>query len=76
VGARAAVDQAVTENHRAVIDDFRGLVGLQLAEPAVGIDDTALFGQFSAPVARIVNVYAPSTRLFYVSIFSDFIDMF
>jgi hypothetical protein len=51
-------------------------VGLQLAEPAVGIDDAAPFGQFSAPISRIVNVYAPPTRSYYVSKFSDFIDMF
>jgi hypothetical protein len=42
----------------------------------VGIDDAALFDQFSAPVTRIANVYAPSTRSYYVSTFSDFIDMF
>ena len=52
------------------------LVGRQLAEPAVGIDDAAPFGQFSAPISRIVNVYAPPARPYYVSKFPDFIDMF
>ena len=51
-------------------------VGLQLAEPAVGIDDAAAFDPFSAPSSQIVNVYAPPTRPYYVSKFPDFIDMF
>jgi len=42
----------------------------------VGIDEAALFGQFRAPDECMVNAYAPSTRSYHVSKFSDFIDMF
>jgi hypothetical protein len=56
--------------------DQASLIGLQLAEPAAGIDKTAWFDHFPAPVARMVNVYAPQTRSGYMSNFSDFIDMF
>jgi len=51
-------------------------VGLQLAEPAVGIDDAAALDPFSAPSSRIANVYAPPTRSYCMSKFSDFVDMF
>ena len=52
------------------------LVGRQLAEPAVGIDDAAAFVPFSAPSSQIANVCAPPTRSYYVSKFPDFVDTF
>jgi len=76
VGARTAVDQPVAENNRGVVNDLCALVGLQPAEPAVGVYKAALFDQFLAPVARMANVYAPSTRSYHVSKFYNFIDMF
>jgi hypothetical protein len=39
VGAGAGVDEPVTESRGGVIDNFRHLVGLQLAESAVGVNE-------------------------------------